>query len=78
MQGNTLPFQNTYIDLPENFYAKASADEVPNPSLIAYNQDLGEELGIDLSQKSDSELAQLFSGNITPEGASPKLMPRIS
>ena len=37
MQG--LPFQNTYVNLPESFYARAKADEVPNPTLIAFNND---------------------------------------
>ena len=69
MQG--LSFQNTYVDLPESFYARAKADEVPNPTLIAFNNDLAQELGIDLSTKTETEIARVFSGNVTPEGASP-------
>ena len=68
MQG--LHFQNTYVDLPESFYARAKADEVPNPTLIAFNNELAQEMGIDFSTKTETEIARVFSGNVTPEGAS--------
>ena len=66
-----INFDNTYINLPTNFYHKSYSQKFKNPKLIAYNKDLADELGIDLSSLSEKDLAQIFSGQLTPEGAQP-------
>lgn len=65
-----FPFDNTYALLPDRFYTCLLATPVANPSLIAVNRALAERLGITLDG-DDAALAQLFSGNVMPDGASP-------
>ena len=44
-----INFKNTYINLPEIFYAKATPAKVSEPSLLEFNSDLAsEELGLKL------------------------------
>ena len=63
-----VPFNNTYINLPEGFYTKLNPAPVKQPSLIQFNQKLAEDLGI-TECDSDEKLAEYFSGNLTLEGA---------
>jgi uncharacterized protein YdiU (UPF0061 family) len=67
----TLPFDTTYLTLPEHFYSKQSADPVSAPELIVFNNALAAELGLDTSGMSNEEAAQIFSGNVIPDGATP-------
>lgn len=68
---NSLPihFDNSYANLPEAFYALAEPAPAPAPSLLAANEALADELGIDFAWlKSDAGLAML-SGTKLPEGS---------
>lgn len=65
-----IPFTNSYVQLPERFYARVHPTPVAAPSLIRFNETLAGELGIDRS-KNDDALATIFSGNVIPEGAQP-------
>jgi len=65
-----LGLQNTYSDLPSRFYARVAPAPVREPRLVAFNSRLAEELGFDaIALEHDG--ATLFSGNQTPEDASP-------
>ncbi len=64
-------FNNTYVRLPEYFYTRLTPVKVSKPKLVLINYALGEELGIHLQYASEEYLAQLFSGNILPQGADP-------
>lgn len=64
-------FDNSYLHLPEDYYARQLPEPVPEPGLVVFNRDLAVELGLGLDGLSDQELAQLFSGNQLPEGAEP-------
>ncbi|MCR9108754.1 protein adenylyltransferase SelO [Marivita sp. XM-24bin2] len=64
-----IPFDNSYATLPETFYARVNPEPVQAPSLIAINEELARDLGID--GLDDPDLAALFAGNEIPEGASP-------
>lgn len=64
-------FNNSYALLPEIFYSKKSPDSVPDPKLVLFNEALAQTLNLDFSQVSPQKLAELFSGNILPEGAEP-------
>ena len=67
----TLPFDTSYLTLPDRFYSKQSATPVGAPELIVFNHDLAAALGLATSDMSDEDAAQIFSGNVTPEGATP-------
>lgn len=64
-----IPFDNSYARLPDTFYSRLAPTPVRAPSLICFNQRLADELG--LTGGDTSELAEIFSGNRVPDGASP-------
>ncbi|MWB77229.1 YdiU family protein [Pseudooceanicola sp. 216_PA32_1] len=65
-----IPFDNTYAALPDGFFTRLGPTPVAAPRLLAFNAPLAAGLGItDLPGEDD--LARLFSGNATPEGAAP-------
>lgn len=67
-----INFNNTYTNLPNNFYAPAQAQELKAPKLLAFNRSLSLEiLGPELDKRSEEELAALFSGQIIPQSAQP-------
>ncbi len=66
-----IQFDNTYENLPETFYNKSGSIKFSNPQLIAYNDQYAKDvLGINLDSLSKDELADLFSGQVIPHGAS--------
>ena len=65
----TIPFDNTYATLPWGFFTAQNPTPVKAPSLIAFNYDLAQFLGIDAGERD--EMAQVFSGNTLPDGAAP-------
>lgn len=65
----TIPFDNSYARLPEGFFSRLSPTPVATPALLAFNDDLAFELGIDTSD--GDALAQIFAGNAVPAGADP-------
>lgn len=67
----TIPFDTTYLALPERFYSKVDAATASAPQLIAFNRDLATELGLDIADMSDKEAANIFSGNDVPENSIP-------
>jgi uncharacterized protein YdiU (UPF0061 family) len=69
-----LPFQNTYAKLPEAFFEKTKPTPVASPSLIAVNDDLARELGLDPAFLRSPEGLAILSGNTIPEGAEPLAM----
>jgi len=69
-----FPFQNTYAQLPAEFYAAAAPTPVSNPSLIRLNTQLADELGIDSEKLSSPEGLAVLAGNQLPEGAQPVAM----
>ena len=42
-----IPFDNTYAQLPERFFAKQEPARVPEPKLIRLNRELAAKLSID-------------------------------
>lgn len=65
-----MPFDNSYSRLDERFYQRITPAPVKSPRIILVNRDLAGEMGFPLPE-SDSELANLFSGNKLPQGAEP-------
>lgn len=66
-----IPFDNTYAKLPERLYARVAPTRVRWPRLLKLNAELASSLGIDTECTSPAEAAQVFSGNVVPEGADP-------
>ncbi len=69
-----IPFNNRYLSLGEAFYQKITPTPVRNPSLIRFNHELAETMGIDTAKLDATELAMVFSGNELPQGAEPLAM----
>lgn len=70
-----MSFDNSYARLPERFFARVAPLPVPAPELLAWNEGLAGELGLNgvdgkLGDK-DERHAQMFGGNLVPEGAEP-------
>ena len=67
-------FDNTYVELPERFYARQDPAAVAAPLLIRLNRDLAGVLGLDADALDGALGAQVFSGNLVPPGAAPLAM----
>ena len=63
--------ENSYIDLPEQFFTRINPTPVSQPQLLLFNTDLAKSLGINLPADNKEMLAQIFSGNTLPEDVSP-------
>ena len=65
-----IPFANHCLSLPERCRIPTAPTPVAVPALIAFNEALAVELGLgDWAQAWRAELAEVFSGNLVPEGA---------
>lgn len=70
-----LNFDNTYLKLPEQFYARAQPANFPHPKLIAFNEELFQELGGRFTTPpTEEELALFFSGQKLFHGSDPIAM----
>ena len=59
-------FENSYAQLPENFYSITPPTPVVDPKLLEWNSTLAEELGLQFD--SLAEKASIFSGNLPLNG----------
>lgn len=64
-----IPFDNSYATLPTGFFTLQNPTPVKAPSLIAFNDDLAQLLGIQGGKRE--EHTQTFAGNTVPHGAAP-------
>jgi len=64
-----IPFNNSYVDLPNGFYTAQRPTTVAAPKLVQLNAALAADLGIEISDHA--EMAQVFAGNVVPDGAAP-------
>ena len=69
-----IPFDNQYISLGDKFFTKITPQVVTNPSLIRFNEDLANTLGVSIVDSCEADVAAVFSGNTIPEGAEPIAM----
>ncbi|MBV9046616.1 MAG: YdiU family protein [Alphaproteobacteria bacterium] len=70
----TFPFDNTYVRLPERFYARLPPTAVQAPKLIKINDGLARALGLDPAVLASDDGVAMLSGNRVPEGAEPLAM----
>ena len=64
-------FDNSYAKQLDGFYARVAGENAPAPALVKLNHPLAEELGLKLDKLSSLEIAQIFSGSVSPKGAAP-------
>ena len=67
----TIPFDNTYAQLPERFFAKQAPAHVPEPKLIRINRELAAKLSIDPDWLESAEGIDMLAGNSIAEGSEP-------
>jgi uncharacterized protein YdiU (UPF0061 family) len=67
----TLPFDNSYAQLPERFYARLNPTPVSAPGLIRVNHELARHLGIDPDWLESEAGVEVVAGNRIPDGAEP-------
>jgi protein adenylyltransferase len=65
---------SSYASLPERFFARVQPTQVAAPGLIKLNQALASDLDLDLRGLDAPALANLFSGNVLPQGTAPIAM----
>ena len=66
-----IPFDNTYAQLPERFFAKQEPAPVQEPKLICLNRELATNLLIDNDWLESPDGVAMLAGNAIPEGAEP-------
>ena len=56
-------FQNSYIQLPKDFFSETFPTPVSKPQLVVFNKELSEALSLSKKDFNESDLASFFSGN---------------
>ena len=67
----SIDFDNTYVELPESFYAECEPTPVDDPQTIRVNDRLARRLGIDPEWLATDEGAAFATGNRILEGSQP-------
>jgi len=68
---DAFKFDNSYAEQLEGFYTPFSGAKAPAPTLLKLNRPLAEELGLMLGDLTSEEIAYIFSGSTSPQGAEP-------
>jgi uncharacterized protein YdiU (UPF0061 family) len=71
MESIGFQIENSYSQLPNELFTVMEVKDVPNPSLVMFNESFAETLGLDFSKISDSDKAELFCGNIRLPNSTP-------
>ena len=66
-----IPFDNSYARLPARFFTRQVPVSVANASLVAVNEPLARELGIDPAWLAGPDGVMALAGNLVPEHAEP-------
>jgi uncharacterized protein YdiU (UPF0061 family) len=66
-----LPFDNSYIKLPERFYARLAPTPVAAPRLVKLNRALAFQLGLDPEVLASPEGVEMLAGNRVAPGSEP-------
>ncbi len=69
-----FPFDNSYVRLPDRFFAKLAPTPVAAPALIRLNAALALHLGIDAARLETKQGVAMLAGNLVPDGADPLAM----
>ncbi len=63
----TIPFDNSFVNLPKSFYMRQSPVPVAAPALVKFNDGLAAEIGVLAADLP----VEVLAGNAVPEGAMP-------
>lgn len=66
-----IPFDNSYVRLPDGFFVRRAPTPVAAPRLIRLNRALAANLGMDPDWLAGSAGVRMLAGNNVPEGAEP-------
>jgi protein adenylyltransferase len=69
-----FPFENSYAQLPDRFYARVPPTPVRAPRLVRLNTELALELGLDPCWLAGLEGLEVLAGRSVPEAAEPIAM----
>ncbi|MET0051371.1 MAG: protein adenylyltransferase SelO [Candidatus Thiodiazotropha sp.] len=58
-----MKLSNSYAELPGDFYTRIETEPAPSPVLIAWNEDLAGELGLQALGDDRDQLTRIFSGS---------------
>ncbi len=64
-------FSNTYVRLPERFYARVNPTPIAAPRLVKVNAELAQSLGLDPHALASPEGVEILAGNRVAEGSEP-------
>ncbi len=64
-------FHSTYKELPAQFFSNAKPEPVASPTIVIFNEDLAQAIGVDIASFNDRQKADLFSGNKVVDGSEP-------
>jgi uncharacterized protein YdiU (UPF0061 family) len=67
-------FNNSYVRLPEKFYARVAPTPVTLPRLVKLNSQLAHTLGLDISELASPEGIEILAGNRVATGSEPLAM----
>lgn len=67
----TFNFEHSYLTLPEKLYTRIAPQKVAAPEMLLFNEALADRLGIGYAESSDTELAEVFAGNVLPTTMNP-------
>jgi uncharacterized protein YdiU (UPF0061 family) len=67
----TFSFDNSYVRLPERFYARVIPSSATTPKLIRLNHELALELGLDPEWLASPRGIDVLAGKSVPEGSEP-------
>jgi len=67
----TLPFDNSFAELPQKFYSRLAPVPVEQPGPIRVNRELAAQLGIDSDWLASEAGTRVIAGNELPGGADP-------
>ena len=70
-QNTGWKFDNSYARLPDSFYKKTAPTPVSSPKLVILNEPLAQALGLDPNTLNRDDGAQIFAGNMLPNGSEP-------
>ena len=62
-------FDNSYLNLPNEFFSKVEPNHVSSPQLEILNDSLAKELGLNIGELKSKEGIDILSGNQYPKGA---------
>ena len=66
-----IPFDNTYVELPDAFYSRVIPSPVPAPELVALNAPLAAQLGLNPDELRSRAGVAVLSGSAAPIGSAP-------